>query len=189
MEAVKNQEVKSDVKPKIGRPKKTTKEQKKAIQVEQWQNVATGEIKTFDTVERQVYQDTNFWKLFLTDYARILEDFGGRKLKVMRYILENIDTRNMLIATYDDLIKQTKCSRQTVSGVLRYLKKVDFLRERTPSVYMVSPRFIVQGSAQKRQNLMIKYNHLDYTEAEAKSREQQMEMFDGMGAVTDFKAH
>jgi DNA-binding IclR family transcriptional regulator len=96
----------------------------------------------------------------------------------MRYILENIDSRNMIIATYEELIKATKASRPTVAAVLRYLKKVDFLRERTPSVYMVSPRFLVQGGAQKRQNLMVKYAHLPYSEAEAKVRKQQIEMFE-----------
>jgi Firmicute plasmid replication protein (RepL) len=159
--------------------RKTVKEVEIDIEVEQWQNLKTGEIRNVHSTVKEVYADHSFFKVFLADFARALEGFGGKKMKLLFHILDNIDpSNNSFVGTYDDIQKDTGSSRPTVASVINFLKDIDFIRQRIPGMYMVSPKYLVKGDHSKRHALMIKYNHLDYTEKQAVERKQQMEMFE-----------
>jgi hypothetical protein len=168
-------------KKSAGRPKNTTKTVKEGnafIDYTKWQNVETGEIIEAATTVRDVYSDHNFFKIFLSDFARALAGFGGKKMKLLFHILDSIHpSTNMFIGTYEDITRDTGASRNTISSVIKFLKDIDFVRQRAPGVYMVSPKFLVKGSHGKRQALLIKYNHLNHTEAEAKEKAKQGELF------------
>ncbi len=159
--------------------RKTIKEVEIDIEVEQWQNLKTGEIRNVHSTVKEIYADHSFFKVFLADFARALEGFGGQKMKLLFYILDHIDpSTNMFLGTYDDIQKEAKTSRGTVASVINFLKDIDFIRQRFPGAYMVSPKYLVKGDHSKRQALMIKYNHLDYTEKQAVERKKQMELFE-----------
>jgi hypothetical protein len=168
---------------KRGRPsnsyRKTVKEIEIDVEVEQWQNLKTGEIRNAHVTVKDVYSDHSFFKVFLADFARALEGFGGQKMKLLFYILDHIDpANNSFVGTYDDIQKDAKTSRGTVASVIKFLKDIDFIRQRVPGMYMVSPKYLIKGDHSKRHALMIKYNHLDYTEKQAVERKKQMEMFE-----------
>lgn len=185
LDTVKTESMESTFKrrPKRDRPsnsnRKTIKEVEVDIEVEQWQNLKTGEIRNVHATVKEIYADHSFFKVFLSDFARALEGFGGQKMKLLFYILDNIDpSTNMFLGTYDDIQREAKASRGTVASVINFLKDIDFIRQRFPGAYMVSPKYLVKGDHSKRHALMIKYNYLSFTEKEADERKKQMEMFE-----------
>ncbi len=88
----------------------------------------------------------------------ILDLLGGKKLEILKYLLSKINNiDNTIIARYDDIIKDLKVSRQTVSSTLKILREANFIRKIANGVYMVNPDIIVKGSGSKKDALMIKY--------------------------------
>jgi hypothetical protein len=170
-------EAKNPVKTPVSNRMKNVKEKHQTVKYEEWANTETGEIRSFAVSSREVYQDTNFYKIFLGDLAKVLKDFGGRKFAVLIHILEKIDSQNRLISTYETIMQETKSGKSTVSAVINYLKEIDFLREEFRGVYMVSPQYLVQGGHKKRMGLMVKYQNMPYSEKEAAEKDRQLNMF------------
>lgn len=152
-------------------------ERNPAVTYDEWINQRTGEVRQFAIVEKPIYMDTNFYKVFLVDLLSLWKEMGRGRIKVLFHILENIEpSNNMFIGTYDRIAKDTNSARKTIAKTLKFLQEIDFLRLVQPGVYMVSPRYIVKGSHKKRQGLMIKYQDIPHTEEFSK---RQLDMFNG----------
>jgi len=128
----------------------------KIIGREEWQNTETGEVIESVTTLQQV-QDINFTKVWITHLLYGLEVVGGSKMKVVNYILDNLNyTENILIATYPEIASDTGVSERTVGETIRLLREANFLKTR-PGIIMLNPDVLAKGSPGKRQALLIKF--------------------------------
>ena len=138
--------------------KKVKKKKQYIVGRQDYINQTTGEIVTCTVIEKEVYNDFNFHKIWLNDLMNILDLIGGKKLEILKYLLNkmsNVD--NTIIARYDDIMKDLKVSRQTVSNTLKILREANFIKKIANGVYMVNPDIIVKGTGGKKDALMIKY--------------------------------
>ena len=138
--------------------KKVKKKKQYIVGTQDYINQTTGEIVTCTVIEKEVYNDFNFHKIWLNDLMNVLDLIGGKKLEILKYLLNkmnNVD--NTIIARYDDIIKDLKVSRQTVSNTLKILREANFIKKIANGVYMVNPDIIVKGRGSKKDALLIKY--------------------------------
>ncbi len=124
-------------------------------------NPETGEEEIFLEHHKGVSKNYDFHKIWLIDLLNLLDDeFSRGKHKVLNYILKNIDYSNQFIGTRKQIVEDTKSSPNTVAETLKLLIKVDFLRRKAQSVYVVNPKYIFKGNANKGHSLLIKYHSL-----------------------------
>ncbi len=127
---------------------------------EMWANVETGEVREFLSVEKTVRKDVNFWKVFLPYLLDVLDySVGGKRIKVVKYILENISPYdNSFNATLTEIKEGAGVGHNTANTTIKLLTESSFLVKIRQSNYRVNPKFIAKGSPDKRMNLMIKFD-------------------------------
>lgn len=142
------------------RKNKKIKKQK-IVGEEKFMNMETGEIIETVIVQKDIEQDYNFYKVWLLDLFNILELVGTKKMKVVNYILDNMNTQNnTFIGTHEKIAKELNISRPVVSQTFKALQEANLLRKIQSGVYMINPDIIVKGKTGKRINLLIKYNQI-----------------------------
>jgi len=148
------------------KPKQKQKKQH-IIGHQKYINAGTGEIIDTVVIEKEVENDFNFHKIWLEDLMGIMDLIGGRKLDVLRYLLDRMrDVDNSISVTYTQMEKELKISRRTIAETMKILQEANFIKKIQNGLYMVNPDIIVKGGAGKREALMIKYT---------KSNEDNME--------------
>jgi len=142
--------------------KKTIRLKKqKIIGKEKFINVETGEIKECIVVEKNIEQDFNFFKVWLLDLVNILEIVGNKKIKVINYIFNNLNTqKNLFVGTQDQISKEIGVSRVVVNQTFKILIESGLLIKKNNAVYMINPNIIVKGNTNKRLSLLIEYNEI-----------------------------
>lgn len=126
---------------------------------ELWVNPATGEERYLQSVEKRYYGQKNFWKMYLQDFLAVLGILESKQVDVICYVLAHTDSRtNLFIGTMDKISQESGVSRSTVVRAMSRLKSANFISQTdTPSVYMVNPDVMVQGSEYKKRGLLITY--------------------------------
>jgi len=131
------------------------------IRVEDWTNNDTGETKSFTVIPKETNEsvDVNWWKVWLPDLLVIMGAIGNKKIKVLKYILDNISPYdNSFGGTIREIAENTKTSKGTVQRVLDILTdEVDFLVKVRVGYYQINPNILAKGKNKKRMGLMIEY--------------------------------
>ena len=128
----------------------------KVIGKEEYVNASTGEVQTMNVISIEE-RDFNFHKLWLQNILNSIELIGNQKTKLAFWIIENISRDNLLVATYDVIVKRTGVSKDTVKKTMKILLDSDFLEKVQPGVYRVNPNVIFKGTRQNRMNVLIQY--------------------------------
>jgi len=125
-----------------------------------------GEKEFYDSETGEVFKanvvlktgDFNFHKVWLNDLLNVLEVVGNKKLKVIRWILANIDNKtNQVVGTHQRIAEQIDVSRVVVSQTFKLLQDANFLVKVQNGVYQINPDILAKGSDRKRKYLVIKY--------------------------------
>ena len=137
----------------------------KIIGKETYINQETGDIKEMVVVDKYVEQDFNFHKIWLSDLLSIIEIIGTKKLKIIKHILNKMNTKdNTVYFTQRGLSKELGLSLQTVNNTIKILVESNFMRKIQTGVYQINPDIIIKGSTGKRVNLLIQYKKIDNKE-------------------------
>jgi hypothetical protein len=123
-------------------------------------DLETGEQFDAQTIVRTV-GDRDFKKLFIGAILDKIDGFSSAKLKFILWTLENADSQNRIIGTFEQLSKSSGVSFATVARLMPLLRKSDILRLNSPSVYMINPDLVASVTKNKRNSLLIKYKELD----------------------------
>lgn len=138
--------------------KKTTKKTK-IIGTQSYVNETTGEVVEMNVVET-ISSDFNFEKIWLSHLLQALDCLGSKKVKVVSWLLENKDHKNVIIATQRKIAAESDTSLKTVAEVMKVLLTADVIRMEQQGVYLLNPEVIFKGDKCKRMNVLIKYNKL-----------------------------
>lgn len=144
------------------------------VRYEEWTNVNTGETKPFAVINKEINGDTNWWKLWVTDLLATLGLIGNVKIKVLMYIMDNINPYdNTFGGTIREIAEGSKTSNTTVQRVLKILiDEANFLVKVRTGTYQINPNVLAKGSHKKRVGLMVQY---DKSKAGSKSDDIQLE--------------
>jgi len=151
----------------------TTTKKVKVIGKEQYINAETGEVEVMDVVSVEA-RDFNFHKLWLGHILNSIDLIGNQKTRLAFWILDNLDSENKLIYTYEQIRKETGISSKTIADTFKALATSNFLKKKQSGVWIVNPDFIYKGSRNGRLNVLIQYRDAVREEAvKAKAKEEK----------------
>lgn len=105
-------------------------------------NMTTGEIQPIDVYEGK----SDKWERV---YARTLVDMlnltGESQTKIIAYLIENKDYKNVVIGTIRKIAEGTGCSTRTVQRTLNTLIENKYISKIQNGVYMFSPHVMRTG--------------------------------------------
>ncbi|HGJ5869566.1 replication/maintenance protein RepL [Arsenophonus nasoniae] len=138
----------------------TTKTKKtRVIGKQSYINQTTGEVVDMNVVET-MSSDFNFEKIWLSHLLQALDCLGSRKVRVVSWLLENKDNKNVIIATQRKIALESNTSLKTVTEVMKVLLTSDVIKMEQQGVYILNPEVIFKGDRSKRMNVLIKYNKI-----------------------------
>lgn len=121
----------------------------------------TGEIIEVNQNTKLVYGQKNFWKCYMRDFISVLKELNDKQYKVFIYIMEHTrPSDNRFIATYQDIMEDIGCCKQTVASTLNKLKNKDFMRKIQAGVWIVNPDILIKGNDRKREMLLSEYHEV-----------------------------
>jgi len=140
------------------------KKQKEIIQLKEQEyyqqvNPDTGEIigsvRCVDVVLKEIPR-TGFAITYLSTIINMIESIGNKKMQVVKYILQNMDSNNKLSETVREVAKGSECSIQTVHETLTLLENCGVIARKTGTI-MLSPKLAHKGNAARERFLMTKF--------------------------------
>ena len=124
-------------------------------------DMQTGEVIRVEQVTKTSPGSKQFWKVYLTEFAKVLKGFEGRQLAVALHVLMNTNqTSNLFFGTYSEIMREVEVSRQTVATTFGKLQRRRFLRKVKGGVWMVNPDVIMKGNDNKRHLLLRRFAEL-----------------------------
>ncbi|HDD6594476.1 replication/maintenance protein RepL, partial [Staphylococcus haemolyticus] len=91
----------------------------------------SGEVIEVDKLYRK-QTSGNFVKAYIVQLISMLDMIGGKKLKIVNYILDNVHlSNNTMIATTREIAKATGTSLQTVITTLKILEEGNIIKRKT----------------------------------------------------------
>lgn len=96
---------------------------------------------------------------YLSELVKLIDTIGNKKMKVVRYILQNMDSANKLTETTEEIARHCAVSRSVVSETLKLLDDVGFIARKT-GVVMLSPKIVHKGNAKRERYLMTKFEEM-----------------------------
>ncbi|WP_180523269.1 replication/maintenance protein RepL, partial [Staphylococcus haemolyticus] len=91
----------------------------------------TGEVIEVDKLYRK-QTSGNFVKAYIVQLISMLDMIGGKKLKVVNYIFDNIHlSNNTMIATVREIAEGSNTSTKTVNTTLKVLEEGNIIKRRT----------------------------------------------------------
>lgn len=137
----------------------TTRKKTKIIGTQKYVNPHTGEVEDFQVISVEE-RDANFHKLWLGHIISTLDLIGNQKIKVLSFILENLNSENMLLMTLREIADKTEISYKTVADTFKALQESNFLKKVRSGTYQVNPDVIFKGGKDNRLNVLIKYRSI-----------------------------
>lgn len=117
-----------------------------------------GDVRRVDVVVKEVPR-TGFAITYLSTIINMIDAIGNKKLQVVKYILQKMDSNNFLPQTVKEIAQGCGCSEKTVNNTLQLLESNGIIARKT-SLVMLSPKLIHKGNAQKERFLMTKFFEL-----------------------------
>ena len=153
-----------------------------------------GNIIGYDSVVSKKVVGMDGWKrVMLLDMLNVLDKLGNKKIQVLNYILENIDTNNIFLKSLRQTSLETKISLETIRQVFKTLKELDILKPNINSLgYVLNPIvFSSYGSLEKQNRLIVNYEYEDYKPTkkynnkkyDGKSLKEKMDKINKVGGV------
>lgn len=120
----------------------------------------TGEVIEVDKLYRK-QSSGNFVKAYIVQLVSMLDMIGGKKLKIVNYILDNVHlSNNLIVATTREIAKATNTSTQTVTRTLKILEEGNIIKRRTGAL-MLNPELLMRGDDHKQKYLLLEFGNFE----------------------------
>lgn len=126
-------------------------------------DVDTGERFDIEYAEKKVSHSLKrgWRRVYLENFMEILTGIysQGKKIDVVEFLLENLNSENQFTQTQDYVVKKLNISKQTVNDAFKYLVEQNFMKK-IGSVYVVNPNYVCAfGSDKKNATIAVKYSY------------------------------
>ena len=140
----------------------TLKEQEYYQQINPDTGEVIGDVRRCDVVIKEVPR-TGFAITYLSTIINLIDNIGNRKMQVVKYILQKMDSNNKLSETVREIAAGSGCSLQTVNNTLKILEECEIIARKTGTV-MLSPKLAHKGNAAREKFLMLKFTEIKSSE-------------------------
>ena len=117
-------------------------------------------------------RDSNFHKIWLGHIIQSLDLVGNQKVRLINFILQNLDSENKLVMTQRKIAEKSKISFGTVITTIRILHESNFLTKINSGAYQVNPDLIFKGGTGTRMNVLFQYNQAKIEVAATRAKSQ-----------------
>lgn len=130
-----------------------------------FKDIETGELielEYFDKAVKHTLQG-GWRRVYLENFMELLTGLysSQKKIELIEFILNNLNSDNQLILTQQQVIAKTGISTQTVVDTYKYLVEKDFMKK-TGGVFTINPKFVCAfGSDKKNARILINYHDDD----------------------------
>ena len=119
----------------------------------------TDTIAEFAVVDKPV-QRQGFMIAYLTAIVSMIDKLGNKKMQVVRYLIKQMDSNNLVIKTIAKIEKDTGISHTTIQATLKALETAGIIK-RQNGVIMLSPKLLNRGSVDKERYLLTRFYQID----------------------------
>ena len=134
----------------------TTRKKVKVVGTETYINQQTGELQEMQVIDIEE-RDANFHKLWLGHILQSIDLIGNQKTRLAFWILDHLDSNNLLPMTQRQIANKSGISYQTVSRTLQSLIDSNFLQRINQGAYRVNPDVLFKGGKNARMNVLLQY--------------------------------
>lgn len=136
----------------------SSKNTKPSVKWDKWENLETGEVRHFKTTDYRAEGeiDSDFHKVFMKDFLRVMEKVGDQKIKCICYIIKSLTPDNRVTYSYRQIAARAGVSYQTVARTISALIDEDFLR-RSDKELIVNPDILFKGRHGRRIKVLMDY--------------------------------
>lgn len=114
-----------------------------------------GDVISTDFIIKEIPR-TGFAITYISTIVNLIENIGNKKMQVVKYVLQNMDSNNLLTKTIREIAEGSGCSLQTVHDTLKILEDCGIITRKV-GVVMLSPKLVHKGNAQRERFLMTKF--------------------------------
>lgn len=108
--------------------------------------------KKYDAMDKKGWR-----RAILGDLMEVIEQVGNKKIAVMSFLIENMNGKNEIDLTQDEVVEKTGISKPTVNETFKALVKANLLKK-IKRKYVLNTQIIsIYGAADKNRNLCIQY--------------------------------
>lgn len=144
----------------------------------QLKDMSTGEVIEIDYIQKKVHHDLKggWRRVYLADFLEVLLSIGNAKIKILEFLLSNLDSNNKLNLTMREVSKRTKISYQTTWNTFKEVERAGLIKK-VGTAWVVMPNFVSTfGSDKKNARLLTEYlsdepSLFDETEQEQPEKE------------------
>ena len=149
---------------------KTTKKQK-FVGFKEFIDAETGEIIPMQ-VNNVEDRDYNFHKFWLRNFVEQVDGITNKKLRLTLWIIENLNSENQLLFTFQQMAEKTGLHYDTVVKTMQHLQKGDppFLKKIHSGLYQVNPDIIYKGSHRNRMGIIYQFGSIASKDALEKKK-------------------
>ena len=149
---------------------KTTKKQK-FVGFREFIDAETGEIIPMQ-VNNVEDRDYNFHKFWLRNFVEQVDGITNKKLRLTLWIIENLNSENQLLFTFQQMAEKTGLHYDTVVKTMQHLQKGDppFLKKIHSGLYQVNPDIIYKGSHRNRMGIIYQFGSIASKDALEKKK-------------------
>ena len=135
-----------------------------------------GQQRQIDIVSRQFdAMDKKGWRrAIIGDLMEVLEQIGNKKIKVMEYLIDNMNTNNEINLSQREIVEATGISIQTVNETFKALTAANFLKKINRRYVLNTQIISAFGSGDKNRMLCIEYGFDANFKNEAPTMEQKL---------------
>lgn len=135
------------------------KDQEYWLRVDEDGKPLEAEVKKMDVVIKEVPR-VGFAITYLSSIVQMIDAVGNKKMSVVKYILQNMDSNNKLNETTTEIAENCGVSRVTVSETLKMLEQAGVIARKV-GLIMLSPKLIHRGNAQRERYLLTKFREIN----------------------------
>lgn len=133
--------------------------------VRKFRDLETGEIVEMEMFNKQVKHGLprGWRRVYLESFMELLTGIysAGRKIDVIEFILDNLDSNNKFTMSQKQVMEKTGVATKTIVETYRYLLDNDFWRK-DGTCYLVNTKFVCAfGSDKKNAIIATKYSDLE----------------------------
>ena len=118
-------------------------------------DIHSGKVIEVDFLVRKSTR-SEFNILYLNSLTNIFDILGGKKYQILKFLLRNKDTNNLLATSTRKLAEEINVSRPKIIETLCLLESSGII-SRKSGLIMLNPAFIHKGSEQKERYLLQKF--------------------------------
>lgn len=117
-----------------------------------------GDVIIADVAVKEVPR-VGFAITYLSTIVQLIDNVGNKKMQVVKYVLQKMDSNNILLETVREISKNSGVSLQTVNATLQILESAGIIARKS-GVIMLSPKLAHKGNAQRERYLMTRFSQI-----------------------------